>query len=56
MWCLRASGGHWSEGGETSLDNLVTLCRFHHRQLHRGRMEVVKDDVSAEILFVETPE
>lgn len=27
---------HWAEGGETKLDNLVTLCRFHHQQLHRG--------------------
>ena len=27
---------HWADGGETSLDNLVTLCRYHHRQLHQG--------------------
>jgi hypothetical protein len=27
---------HWADGGETSLDNLVTLCRAHHRQLHQG--------------------
>jgi len=27
---------HWAEGGETKLDNLVTLCRYHHRELHRG--------------------
>ena len=24
------------DGGETSLDNLVHLCRTHHSQLHRG--------------------
>ena len=27
---------HWANGGETKLDNLVTLCSFHHRELHRG--------------------
>ena len=26
---------HWADGGETSLENLVTLCRAHHRQLHQ---------------------
>jgi 5-methylcytosine-specific restriction protein A len=24
----------WECGGETKLDNLVTLCRAHHRQIH----------------------
>ena len=27
---------HWPDGGETKLDNLVTLCRYHHRELHKG--------------------
>ena len=41
---------HWVEGGETRLDNLVTLCRFHHRQLHRGCFDIRLNDGSAEIL------
>jgi hypothetical protein len=27
---------HWAHGGDTKLENLVTLCRYHHRELHLG--------------------
>jgi hypothetical protein len=27
---------HWANGGETKLENLVTLCGFHHRLVHEG--------------------
>ncbi len=32
---------HWSNGGDTALDNLVLLCHHHHTCLHEGgyRME-----------------
>lgn len=36
---------HWANGGETKQSNLVTLCRFHHRHVHEGRVAIqVLDD------------
>lgn len=33
---------HWCDGGETRLDNLVLLCRHHHRLLHQQGYEIVR--------------
>jgi hypothetical protein len=36
---------HWAHGGETKPSNLVSLCRFHHRHVHEGRVAIdVLDD------------
>jgi hypothetical protein len=34
---------HWSNGGETSLDNLVLLCTRHHTLVHEGGFSIRKD-------------
>ncbi len=36
---------HWAAGGPTSLDNLVTMCRFHHHRMHEGGYSI---DTSSE--------
>ena len=34
---------HWADGGRTSLDNLVLLCRRHHRAVHEEGYRVTID-------------
>ncbi len=31
---------HWAHGGLTALHNLVLLCGFHHRAVHRGEIAI----------------
>lgn len=31
---------HWAHGGRTDMDNLVSLCRFHHRRHHEGAFDI----------------
>jgi hypothetical protein len=33
---------HWAHGGETKLENLVLLCRRHHRSMHEGGYSVAQ--------------
>jgi hypothetical protein len=41
---------HWADGGETNLDNLVSLCRFHHGRHHEGRFQI-RREVSGDFTF-----
>ena len=34
IWCDCHHRHHWSRGGPTCLDNLITLCGYHHTRLH----------------------
>lgn len=33
---------HWLHGGETSIDNLLSLCTVHHRYVHEGGWTVAR--------------
>jgi Domain of unknown function (DUF222)/HNH endonuclease len=35
---------HWSQGGETSLENTMLLCEQHHRLVHEGGYAIRKDE------------
>ena len=39
-WCDAHHVEHWVNGGSTSLDNLILLCRRHHRAVHEGGVQL----------------
>ena len=43
---------HWADDGETSLDNLVLLCRHHHHLVHEGGFDC-KRSKDGEIYFLD---
>ena len=42
---------HWAHGGETKLENLVLVCRRHHRAVHEEGFRVELVDGSEELGF-----
>lgn len=42
-WCDAHHVVHWADGGRTGIDNLVLLCRRHHRGVHEGRRAVRRE-------------
>lgn len=43
-WCHAHHIIAWQDGGPTVLDNLVLLCGYHHRLVHRGEWAIVMAD------------
>jgi hypothetical protein len=51
QWCDGHHIRHWTDGGDTALDNGVLLCGYHHRLIHRGEWEVrIADDGRPEFI------
>ncbi len=45
--CVAHHRRHWSDGGPTDVENMVLICRYHHRRVHRGRLQLVRGDNGA---------
>jgi 5-methylcytosine-specific restriction endonuclease McrA len=44
-WCDAHHVVHWADGGSTAVQNLVLLCRRHHRLVHdRGGFRLQMQD------------
>jgi len=43
---------HWADGGETKLSNLMTLCRWHHRLVHEGKIVIEKNPANGAWRFL----
>ncbi len=41
---------HWTDGGETKLDNLLLLCRRHHTLVHEAGFTIVATAEGVEVL------
>jgi hypothetical protein len=39
-WCDVHHIVPWLDGGETVIDNLCLLCRYHHSQVHLGQLSL----------------
>lgn len=42
---------HWAHGGPTDLDNLITLCGFHHRMVHEAGWRI-SGDPNGEVVWL----
>ncbi len=40
---------HWVDGGETSIENGVCLCQYHHRVIHSGKYVIERAASSSEL-------
>jgi hypothetical protein len=42
-WCEAHHVRHWLDGGPTDLDNLALVCRAHHRAVHEGGWQLIRE-------------
>jgi Domain of unknown function (DUF222)/HNH endonuclease len=55
IWCDGHHIIHWIDGGPTDMDNLVLLCRRHHRTVHEGGWTIHRDHTGPHRRIIFTP-
>jgi len=48
-WCDVHHIIWWIDGGETVIDNLCLLCRYHHTQIHLGQLTLQDLDLPSSV-------
>ena len=43
QWCDAHHITHWADGGHTDIDDMVLLCRYHHRHTHEAGWTITRD-------------
>jgi hypothetical protein len=43
QWCDAHHIRHWADGGHTDVDDMVLLCRYHHRHTHEAGWTITRD-------------
>jgi hypothetical protein len=48
-WCDGHHLTHWLNGGDTSVENLILLCRYHHVRVHEHAWAITVDQSTGEV-------
>jgi hypothetical protein len=48
-WCDAHHVQHWHAGGATRVDDLLTLCRYHHVLVHEGGWRIDLDPTTGQV-------
>ena len=43
-WCEAHHVNWWEHGGPTNVNNLVLVCKRHHKQVHKGTIKILHGD------------
>jgi hypothetical protein len=48
-WCDAHHLQHWHDGGVTRVEDLLSMCRYHHVQVHEGGWTIRLDPTTGQV-------